>query len=212
MNNTPIIRTSLAFAGSADHTVEEAAADVIANLYGNAAFATPPVDEAALTALLTDFQNAMASQAQGGPAATADKNNKRFLLVAALKELAFYVQVTSDNDLAVLLSSGFHAVNRNRTPEPLATPVIVRLAEGTSSGSIRITVDPVRNARGYEVDFATFVDGTVGEWEGPLFYSGSRNMSVPGLTPGTMYAFKVRAMGGKTGKSEWSPLSTRMSL
>lgn len=49
-------------------------------------------------------------------------------------------------------------------------------------------------------------------WEQAGFYTGSRNMSVTGLTPGARYAFRVRAVGGSTGKSDWSNPSSHMSL
>jgi hypothetical protein len=207
---TPIARASLSFARGTDYKVEEAAAAVLENLYGNPAFPSPPIDEAEFSALLQDFQNAMAAMAQGGTAATAEKNNKRRLLVAKLKELAFHVTVKSENNLAILLSSGFTAISLNRTPEPLVAPIIRTIRYG-SSGQLIITVSAVRNARGYQMQMAEVNGNITGPWQEPVFYNSSRNMRVNGLTPGKIYAFRVRAVGGSTRESDWSASSSRMS-
>ncbi|MEP6821843.1 MAG: fibronectin type III domain-containing protein [Chthoniobacterales bacterium] len=42
--------------------------------------------------------------------------------------------------------------------------------------------------------------------------SSTREMVVSGLTPGQMYNFQVRAMGGSTGQSDWSDAVSHMSL
>ncbi|MES2920580.1 MAG: hypothetical protein V4819_03485 [Verrucomicrobiota bacterium] len=47
-----------------------------------------------------------------------------------LKQLAFYVQVNSADNLATLLSTGFVAVNTNRTQSPLAKPSVLRIVPG----------------------------------------------------------------------------------
>lgn len=212
MNTPPIIRTSLSFGSAPDRKLEDAAAAVLANLYGNPAFATPPVPQTELASLLLAFQDALAAMAQGGTAATAAKNNKRVELIAKLKELAFYVQVESDNDLALLLSSGFQAMSTNRSREPLAAPVIERIVPG-QTGELLVTVTAIANARGYEVEVAPVTgETTIGPWGPAGFHSGSRRMSVGGLTRGSTYAFRVRAMGGSTGQSDWGPPTTGLSL
>ena len=152
------LRVNLGFANAPDHTLEEIAGAVSENLYGDAAYPTPPVTQAALDASLTAFTNAIAVQAQGGTAATADKHNKREALIGLLRQLAGYVQETHGNDLAVLLSSGFEAVSTNRASSPLAKPRIKDILNG-NSGQLILRGTPVANARCFEVRYAAIGAG-----------------------------------------------------
>ncbi|WP_193215122.1 fibronectin type III domain-containing protein [Luteolibacter marinus] len=208
-DNTPILRVSLAFGSGTDAQLKERANGVILNMTGNASFPTPTVPLAELQTAVTDFVAAMAAMVQGGTAATATKNNLRATLIELLKAQAFYVQVTSANDLAVLLSSGFEAVSTNRTRGPLATPVIQKLVTG-QTGELVVSVRAIRNARGYQVELAELVGETMGPWMNGGFHSGSRRMLLADLTPGKVYVVRVRAMGGTTGSSDWSSTGSRI--
>lgn len=60
------------------------------------------------------------------------------------------------------------------------------------------------NAKAYEVRLCT----TPNTWLPAGTYTQARRIVVEGLTPGTIYTFQVRAVGGITGYSGWSdPLS-----
>lgn len=106
---------SLEFGRLSDPELDEFTGAVIDNMTGNTDYPTPAVSMAALGTARTNFQNAMAAQAQGGTAATAAKNTARDTLVELLRQEANYVQGACGNDLTVLLSSGFHAASTNRT-------------------------------------------------------------------------------------------------
>ena len=93
-----------------------------------------------------------------GPAATADKNNKRGAFVSLARQLAGYVQHNCNNDLARLLSSGFEAVSTSRAQSPLAVPTIVGVDNG-NTGQLLINVTPSANARCYEVRHAAIAAG-----------------------------------------------------
>jgi len=209
---TKQLRVNLGFANAPDHTLEEIAGAVSENLYGDAAYPTPPVTQAALDASLTAFTNAIAVQAQGGTAATADKHNKREALIGLLRQLAGYVQETHGNDMAVLLSSGFEAVSTNRASSPLAKPRIKDILNG-NSGQLILRGTPVANARCFEVRYAAIgAGGAPGPWQSAGLITNSRSMPINGLTPGTMYVFQIRAVGGSTGYSDWSDAVQHMSL
>ena len=141
------LRVYLGFTNAPDHTIEETTGSILNNLYGNAAFPTPPVTQPILQTGIDDFTAAIAAQAQGGTAATAEKNNKRDALIALLRQLAGYVQENCGNNLATLLSSGFDAVSTNRASVPLAAPAIRSILNG-NSGQLLATVgpSPMRNA------------------------------------------------------------------
>ncbi|MBI3879403.1 MAG: fibronectin type III domain-containing protein [Verrucomicrobia bacterium] len=206
------LRVLLGFANAPDHSLEETAGAVIDNLYGNPAFPNPPVTKVALQAALADFTAAIAAQAQGGTAATADKNLKRDILIGLLRQLAAYVQDKSGGVLATLLSSGFEAVSTSRAKHPLPKPQIEEINNG-NSGQLIVKVKPTPNAKCYEGRYAAIGAGGV---PGPLqnagLFTNSRAMPVNGLTPGTMYRFEFRAVGGTTGYSDWSDAVQHMSM
>jgi hypothetical protein len=208
----PQLRVQLGFTNAPDHSLEETAGAVIDNLYGNPAYPTPPVTSVGLAGALTAFTAAIAAQAQGGTAATADKNNKRAALTDLLRQLAGYVQENCANDLAKLLSSGFDAVSTNRASSPLEAPSIRDLLNG-NSGQLLIRVGPIKNARCYEVRYAALgAGGAPGPWQSGGLFTNSRSMPINGLSPGTGYSFQVRAVGGSTGYSDWSDAVQHMSL
>ncbi len=62
----PQLRVLLGFTSAPDHSLEETPGSVSDNLYGNAAFPSPPVTMVALQAALTAFTNAIAAQGHGG--------------------------------------------------------------------------------------------------------------------------------------------------
>jgi hypothetical protein len=208
----PQLRVLLGFSNAPDHSLEETAQAVLDNLYGNPAYPTPPVTQAALQAALTAFSQAIAAAAQGGPEDTADKNNKRDALIDLLRQLAGYVQAKHGNDLAVLLSSGFEAVSTNRASSPLSAPTIRDILNG-NSGQLILRVTPVANAKNYEPRYAAIgANGAPGPWQNGGIIGNSRSIPVNGLTPGTNYTFQVRAIGGSTGYSDWSDPSSHMSM
>ena len=205
------VRVLLGFTTAADHRLEDTAGAVIKGLTENAAYPSPPVTVAALQTALAAFTSALAAQEQGGTAATADKNNKREILVGLLRQLAAYVQMNCGADLAKLLSSGFEAVSANRSQHPLDTPRILSLDNG-STGQLLVKVSPIANAKCYEVRFATLTGGALGPWQNGGLYTNSRSMPLNNLTPGAMYQVQVRAIGGTTGYSDWSNPVSHMSL
>ena len=208
----PQLRVLLGFSNAPDHSVEETAQAVSTSLYGNAAYPSPPVTKAALDAALAAFSLAISAAAMGGPADTADKNNKRTALVDLLRQIAGYVQAHHGNDMAKLLSSGFQAVSTNRASAPLAAPTITDILNG-NSGQLLLRVTPIANSSNYEVRYAAIgAGGTHGPWQNGGLFGNSRSMSVNGLTPGTSYAIQVRALGGSTNYSDWSDPVQHMSL
>lgn len=206
------VRVNLGFASGPDHGVEETGTHVITGLTGNAAFPTLPVTLTALQALLTAFITAMGAQQQGGPAATAAKNNARTALVDQLRILAAYVQTNCNNDLATLLSSGFEAVSSNHAQYPLTQVVIAQIANG-NTGQLLVTLKPVPGARNYEGRLAIVgTGGLLGPFVSVGLVSDSRSIPLNNLTPGTNYSAQFRAVGGSTGYGDWSDPVSHMSL
>ncbi len=208
----PKLKVSLAFAKASDHGLEERAQAVSSNLYGVAAFADPPVTKVALDAGLAAFSLAIAAAEQGGPADRADKNNKRVALIDLLYLLADHVQDLHENDLALLLSSGFEAASTNRAQSPLPKPVITGVKPGNSTVMV-LSVGRIVNAVAYEPQYALIgADGVAGAWVDGDASTKSRSIVVTGLVPGRSYQFRVRAVGGSTRFSDWSDVVIKMAV
>ena len=207
----PLLRVSLGFADTTDTGLDDFSEGVLLKLYSNAAYPSPPVTAAALTAARNSYSAAVAAANLGGPAQTADKNNKRDILTGLLRQLGLYVQETHGNDLAVLLSSGFFAVSTNRSSTALPAPSIKKIRPGNTSGQTLVSLNPVKNARAYELRWAILPpDGQPGPWQhASTPFTDSRSLLADGLTAGSEYKFQARALGGATGASDWSDAVTR---
>lgn len=202
--NTTKIRVSLGYAKLNDDSLLIFATGVHSQLYAQSAYPTPPITAADLMGSINTMRDAKVAQATGGKAATAVKNQARNALEEQLRLLAFYVQLNCGSDLAVLLDSGFEAVDLNRAQTQLVKPVILRI-QPRVSGEALVTVTADSNARGFEVRVAEVDDQNVpGPFRPPVIRTGSRNMAVDELVPGKLCLFQVRAIGGLTGFSDWS--------
>jgi hypothetical protein len=201
------LRVSLAFARLPDNELDNFTAEVENKLTGNAAFATPPVTLTALAAARVDFQQKLAKAGPGGPPDTAAKNVSRGVLLGLLRRLASYVQDNCNNDMAVLLSSGFQAMSTNRAQSPLEKPTGLKIKNG-GTGQLIASVSPVKNTSLYEGR----IKGPTGDWLPSVFTGDSQHITFYGLTAGTMYTIEVRALGGSTGQSDWSDPSSHMSM
>lgn len=201
----PIIRVSLAFGNEMpDDTLITFSRSVHTLLYGAGGFTNIPVTAPELETAIEAFANAKAAQASGGKAATAEKNNLRADVVKLLKQLAFYVQVASDNNLAMLLSSGFQAVSTNRAQSALAKPAVLRVVTGMSGESL-VTISADKAARGTEVRVAELdSSGAPGPYRPVVASTSSRNIPILNLVPGHLYAYQGRKFGGATTFSDWS--------
>ena len=200
----PILHILIGFDGMKDHDIEELAGAVSASLYTSAAYPAPPVTKADLDAALAAFSAAIPAAKQGGPADTADKNNKRATLIGLLRQLAAYAQSKHGNNLATLLGSGFQAASTNRAQSALAAPIISGIRNGTAS-QLLPQINSIPNASGYEPRYALIAaDGTQGPWVMGEFAASTRLLAISNLTPGAIYAVQVRAQGGTDSHSDWS--------
>jgi hypothetical protein len=202
-----IIKVSFGFARLSDMELDNFAQSVIDSMTGNATYPSPPITMANLQASQNDFTNKIAAAQAGGPADTAAKDNSRQALLGMLRQLAAYVQMSCNNDMALLLGSGFQAQSTNRASAPLDQPQGLVLKNG-ASGQLVASVTPVKNTSMYEG--RSKVDG--GDWMPSVFTGDSQHITFDGLTPGKNYTAQVRALGGSTGQSDWSDPSSHMAM
>ena len=117
-------------------------------------------------------------------------------------KLKHYVEDNCENDLAILLSSGFQAASATRVRSPLANPSILGIDRGNSD-ELMLKVTPIARAKCYEVRSAVLGNGNIaGAWQQAGIFTSSR-ITIANLVPTTIYMFQVRAIGA-TGTTEWS--------
>lgn len=201
------LRVALGFNRISDGDLSAFTNTVITSMTGNAAFNKPPVAFADVTKALDTFDKAVAAAMDGGTALTAAKNAAREALLAILRKLAAYVQIVADQDMALLLSSGFSAVNIGRGQTKLDKPTIMEVDnEGTTKLAVRLRSVP--RARSYEV---RAVNGATTP-AASVIATQARRIIVGNLTPGTTYNIQARAIGGSEGYSEWSDPVSHMAI
>ena len=211
MTSNPRVLTN--FTKATDNSLKAFADSIHQGLTGNPAFPNPPVSLSELAAAIADYRDAQVAQEQGGTLATAIKNAKRDALVTLLRTLANYVEANCAGTLATLLSSGFTAASTSRAQTPVAVPFILRLLNGHTGELLVKLREPIAHAKCYEMRYAALgADGAPGPWQSGNLLTNSRALALNGLTPGTTYNIQVRAIGGSTGQSDWSALTSHMSL
>ena len=205
------IRVALSFATLTDAQLNSFAILVIACTKGNSLFPDLPFTTTALTLLQNTFESAMTVAAQGGPKDTAAKNEARDALVAALRQIAAYIQSLGLNNMSAMLSSGFDVVvpGNGHGHGPLEPPVLSGLDNSVST-QLQLRLHAVPNARAYQVQYHNGADGSNGTpaWLEAGIFPNTRGISLTELKPGSVYTARVRAVGGSTRYSDWSaPIS-----
>jgi hypothetical protein len=160
-----------------------------------------PVD---MTTRKAQLETAIEEAAVGGQADTAAKNDALEFALDGLDQEAFYVQAVYRYNLTGLLGTGFQPASTNRAQVQLDTPAINGI-DSDVPAQLTLHVTPIDNAYGYEIQTRT---GT-GDWATVLYSSAARSIVLDKLTSGTALGVQVRALGGLTGYSGWSPAVTR---
>jgi len=194
----------------------EIAKDAVAaydGLKDNPNFVNPPVPLDVFKAAIDDYASKIAAADDGGRQAIINRNKQRETVHKMMYQLGHWVVANCKDDAGIFEASGFHARSTTRTaPEPLPQPAIEKLESGDVSGQIRVKPKAIPKATHYEVKYASIgADGKPGSWTSLPLVTSSRSFPVNGLTPGTTYAFQVRALG-RLGYTDWSDSANRMSM
>jgi hypothetical protein len=183
---------------------------IVLCMSGNAAFSKPPIPYAPpvppdptapldMKTRITNLQTSITNYEDGGTQAKTARDLALAAVIEGLDALAFYVQTVARFNLPLMLASGFQARNTNRGQSKLDTPAITGI-DNDSPTELDVHVTTVANAYGYEVQICT---GT-GAWTSVKYSQQARTITLTGLTTGTVYQVRVRALGGSTGQSDWS--------
>ena len=210
-SNAKGIKAVLGFRLTPDADILFRARAVLTGLTGNPAYPNPAVDLAAVFNPAIDaFAVKITESLDGGKKAITEKDKERETVIEMLTELGHYVEAKSNGKPATFTSSGFEAKSKNRVaPQPLTQPVISNIDHG-NTGEITVRITAVPNVRVYELRKAAIDNvGAPGPWTSVML-TNSKTL-VNGLTPGTTYAFQVRALG-TLGYTDWSDSATLMCI
>jgi len=212
MSKASLIRASLGFSRASDADVISRSHAVLAGMTNNPAYDHPPVDLAVFKTAVDSYSAAIAAALDGSKKAMSERKKQRAAVIKMLRQLGHFVEATCNEDMATFMSSGFEAALTTRTPsQPLPQPSIEKIDQG-KTGQFRVTTRAIRKALSYELQYAALgPGGTPGTWTTITLTSARPAATVDGLTPGTTYAFRVRALG-KLGHTDWSDSATRMCI
>ncbi len=200
-------RTSRQFNEATDLEVSKQAGKNIAGFTGNLDLPAPPETPAVLTSLKDGFDGWIIKAANGGKYENEQKDASRDSLLKALNKDASYVDLMCNDDMGILLSSGFDAVSDNRVRAVLQAPIIKGSNYPTST-QIKLLLKGDR-ARKLVQGRIKPVDGTFGP---VITFADAREIIFYDLTPGTKYVMQVCGLGGTNGVSEWSQEVTIVAI
>ena len=183
-------------------------AEIIVNsMTNNPSYPTPSPALASVTTAINDFSVAIDNAADGGKTLTLLKNQKRTALGAVLRNLASYVHVACDGDLAMLTSSGFPTQKPARTPvEVLPAPDTPVLSFGARTGELNASTPPIPN--GYTYNWRVTLASAPTQYLQRVQTTAASNVFIR-LTPGQIYAVDVNVVGA-AGPSDWSDVAQLM--
>jgi hypothetical protein len=211
MSNPKTIKPLEAYDRVPDADLISRATAVLSGLTGNSNYANPPVELATLKANI-DSLSALVSESQdGSKKVIAEKKKQRVVVIKNLRLLGRYVEVTCKEDMAIFKSSGFAPASSTRaTPQPLPTPPVRNVDHGAISGQLLVRLKAVRGAKAYDLRYAAISSNAPPTaWTTEPMPTVKGSFAVNGLTPGTTYAFQVRARG-PLGYTDWSDSVTCM--
>jgi hypothetical protein len=123
-----------------------------------------------------------------------------------IEQLASYIENIAKGDLSILQMSGF-AISTGRSPVgPLVAPQNLQGSLADLDGQVKLKWNRVRGAQSYIVECATSPDGP---WN-QIDVTTRTTSKASGLTSGTKYWFRVRAVGS-AGLSGWSDPAQKMA-
>ena len=203
----PMINVSYNFVRFKDGDLLERGESVHDALVANAAQATGcSVTAAGLDAANKDFSAKMGAKAQGGTAATLDRDASRETLIGLLRQIALWLDNKAQGNVDTITLFHFdYTESGPRASVSLSKPVIKAILNEITA-QLKLRVEAVANAHSYVVEYRA----GGGAWTAGGTFTNSRGMVVAGLTPGTLYEFRARAVGGNNTSSDWSDSVSHM--
>jgi len=210
MTKPKTIKASLRLSKAAPGDVVAWANAVCNGLFtANDEYPHPPIDKPTLQGEIDSLSAAITAALDKGRKAIAERKHQQEVLTRSLRQLAHYVQYNCNDDMTTFLKSGFQPLTTTRIPAQPVSESIRSVSPGRNSGQILVTIVALPDAFSYELRWAPVGPGAPENWITQPVGKTKPPALVTGLTPGTAYAFQVRAVTD-SGYTDWSQSVTRM--
>jgi len=173
-----------------------------------------PASAASVTALGTSVTAFGASRQAAEDGKTAQqalvdaKDADRATVEEKLRTLAGQVNEAAKGDVNIIHDAGM-AASSERAPISMTQVLNLVATAGDHGGEVELMWEPVYGAKTYVVQKCAD-PMTEGNWQQVDLCTKSK-FTVPGLTPGTKYWFRVAAKGADPGLGAWSDPAQKMS-
>lgn len=174
---------------------------VIEKMTGNPSFTTPVISLTSFRESVDRFIVLYNKALEGTKEDTVLKNSQREVIEFNLKQLGKYVQLTSEGDEAMILSSGFDVAKKPVPIGPLEQATGLKIKTGSNKGSVSLSCDIVDQASFYEFEYTAAPITPESIWQKQT--STKHRTEITGLTSGKQYAFRVAGAGADPLRS-WS--------
>jgi len=182
---------------------------IVDMMTGNAYFPNPSPALADVKIANDNFNVAVDKVENGSRVDTANKNDLREVLVALLRKLALYVEVISDGDETIILSSGFDVSKQPSVVGPLDKPIKISVTMGKNPGTVIFSCEVIKNAHFYEFEYLEAPKSETSVWI--KVTSTKHKVTIEGLTSGKQYIFRVAAAGSDPSRNYSSEISVYVS-
>ena len=200
----PFIRAALGFTRLTNLDLFSRLTSIREGMKENPYFPDPPVDIPTFSAAVEAFSSYMTLARDGGRTAIAERNVRREIVSRMAAQLGHYVEHNCNGEMDKFLSSGFRPKATTRSPAgPLDRPRIRKIKHG-QPGELLVYPTSVKGAYSYELGQSLTDENRIpGEWTVRPLSSARAAVSIEGLIPGRVYAFRIRALG-KVDYTSWS--------
>lgn len=164
--------------------------NVILKMTNNPNFPNPDISLADATTAVDALNTAFLNAQDGSHVAVALMHEAEDQADACFRILAAYVDRIADGNEAIILGSGFES-----SSQPVYAPkAILAVLNGAKSGSVRLIAKAIDKAGAYNWQMAKDAIPTSEEGWTDIGQTTVANMDKDGLTPGSVYYFRVSAV------------------
>jgi hypothetical protein len=178
-----LIRALVGFTRMSSTELFTYARAVVLGMTGNVAYPDPPIDIAIFAAAVTALNDALINAMDGSKSAMVARDAARETVVRYMRQLATYVEVKSDGDMATFISSGFRPKIKGASRPVSTDPFIRKIVRGPKSGILSVYIKASSVASSYFLRYSVLDGYATGPWtEGPVTKVKSA-VVISGLSP-----------------------------
>lgn len=178
-----------------DAKLLDIASYIQSQMTGNANFPTPDPTLAEVQTKINVFSDGVTAAKTGDRMKIAAKNQAKEELVDTLHLLAAYVAYTAKGSVAVAQTSGIPMAKTPSPRPPLTQPENLKVQNTDQTGEIEVSVNKVPGAVSYMHQYSTDAELKEESWQSMTCTQSK--CTITGLAPGTLYYFRVVAIGRK---------------